>query len=156
MCVCDTLKVFAALLLPFCVRSLMCVTGIASGRSFGDNKFVSARAPPPDRRDIGRAGWMFLHSFASKVGIAPPSHDCSLDADMGCRVSRWMGAFGRLYPCVTCRPGLLEALIKDPPNVGSRGEFAVWTCELHNRVNKSVGLPQYPCVTQELLEFGNW
>ena len=43
-------------------------------------------------------------------------------------------------------------LKKDPPQVASREDFALWTCRLHNEVNERLGKDEFPCDYTTLLQ----
>ena len=39
-----------------------------------------------------------------------------------------------------------------PPNVKSRDDFILWTCEQHNMVNESIGKQIFPCILPNLIK----
>ena len=57
-----------------------------------------------------------------------------------------------LDPCIHCREAFAVAVEEDPPDVSSRESFSLWTCRQHNRVNETLGKPEFPCTPQALSE----
>uniref|UniRef100_A0A0G4HTP3 Sulfhydryl oxidase n=1 Tax=Chromera velia CCMP2878 TaxID=1169474 RepID=A0A0G4HTP3_9ALVE len=108
-------------------------------------RWASKTPPPPDRGEIGRAAWKFLHTMAANFPDEPTKEEAE-------RQARWMGAFTRLYPCHICRQGFEEIIEKMPPKVTDRANFALWMCEAHNEVNKDISLPTVECKADELLK----
>ncbi|EPB78683.1 Erv1 / Alr family protein [Ancylostoma ceylanicum] len=59
--------------------------------------------------------------------------------------SQFMDSLAKTYPCDFCAKDLRKDLKEDPPKLGSREEFAMWMCRLHNKVNKKTGKPEFDC-----------
>ncbi|CEM00046.1 unnamed protein product [Vitrella brassicaformis CCMP3155] len=119
--------------------------------SCGDRPQVARPAgappPPPDRNEIGQAGWHFLHTLAARHPAAPSDEERLVS-------KAWMWAFTRLYPCHICRLGFEKILKDSQPRTESRDSYAMWMCEVHNAVNEDIGAPTRPCVLEELLKMG--
>ncbi|KAK6057620.1 Erv1 / Alr family protein [Cooperia oncophora] len=49
-------------------------------------------------------------------------------------VSVFMDSLSKTYPCDYCARDLRRNLKEEPPKLGSRSEFALWMCQLHNKV----------------------
>lgn len=101
-------------------------------------------APPPSRTEIGRAGWLLLHTIAATSSEKPLKGEQDSMAD-------WIWSFARLYPCHVCRTGFIQVLENNPPVTVSRDSLTMWTCNAHNAVNGELGQPQYPCNLSDLL-----
>jgi hypothetical protein len=56
----------------------------------------------------------------------------------------------RFYPCIYCRKHFVEDIQKHPPNLDSKKDFVLWTCEIHNVVNEQLNKPKFNCDYQEL------
>uniref|UniRef100_A0A7S0AI23 Sulfhydryl oxidase n=1 Tax=Pyrodinium bahamense TaxID=73915 RepID=A0A7S0AI23_9DINO len=113
------------------------------GSGHGDG----ARPRPPDRVDIGRAAWRYVHSMAAHYPKQPTACDKE-DALL------WLRAFVQLYPCGLCSREFVEVCSDLPPRLGSRGEYAMWWCEAHNRVRDDLSQPLYRCEMPKLLASG--
>ncbi|BAM39921.1 uncharacterized protein TOT_020000192 [Theileria orientalis strain Shintoku] len=100
---------------------------------------------PPDRTELGNAGWLFLHTIATQYPEKP-------DEDTKLRYLGFLHSFARLYPCSICREGLVPIYKQIPPNVESRKSFLLWTSRLHNFVNKDTGKPEENYTYEQLLE----
>ncbi|UKK02248.2 hypothetical protein MACK_001604 [Theileria orientalis] len=100
---------------------------------------------PPDRTELGNAGWLFLHTIATQYPDNP-------DEDTKLRYLGFLHSFARLYPCSICREGLVPIYKEIPPNVESRKSFLLWTSKLHNYVNKDTGKPEENYTYEQLLE----
>ncbi len=59
-------------------------------------------------------------------------------------------ALGNLFPCSHCAEDLRAGIDESPPRAGSRAELSVWMCEAHNRVNRLLGKPEFPCILSRL------
>jgi FAD-linked sulfhydryl oxidase len=44
-----------------------------------------------------------------------------------------------------CAGHFRQILEQYPPQVGSRGNAALWACHVHNQVNKSLKKPEFDC-----------
>lgn len=50
-----------------------------------------------------------------------------------------------LYPCGDCGREFGLLLEDFPPNVDSQNAFVEWMCAAHNRVNRRLSKPLFPC-----------
>lgn len=90
------------------------------------------------RAELGRATWKFLHTMTLRFPDKPTDSDRQL-------LLRFFTDFSQLYPCGECATHF-QALLKElPPQTSSRMASALWLCEAHNRVNKRLGKPEFPC-----------
>lgn len=58
---------------------------------------------------------------------------------------RFFNDFSQLYPCGECATHFQELLKDLPPQTSSRMASALWLCEAHNRINKRLEKPEFPC-----------
>lgn len=93
---------------------------------------------PPDKAELGRATWTFLHTMAAYYPERPT-------AEQQERMSRFIHIFSEFYPCAPCAAHLRRELGKNPPQAGSRHELSQWFCRLHNKVSKYLGKPAFDC-----------
>jgi mitochondrial FAD-linked sulfhydryl oxidase len=85
---------------------------------------------PPDRSEIGRATWMYLHARAE---VYDPS---KIQQEM-----KWLESFVALYPCKLCARDFASICFKMPPNLESKEKYVNWWIDAHNEVNKDLGKP---------------
>ncbi|GFE55030.1 Erv1 Alr family protein [Babesia ovis] len=102
------------------------------------------RALPPTRSELGRAGWLYLHSMAANFPDKPTELD-SLKA------KAWCYSFAELYPCHICKEGLAEIYHHLPPVTNTRKDLLLWTYDLHNRVNDDLSYPRFVSSYEDLL-----
>eukprot|EP00914_Ancora_sagittata_P032143 GHVO01065122.1.p1 GENE.GHVO01065122.1~~GHVO01065122.1.p1 ORF type:complete len:125 (-),score=40.81 GHVO01065122.1:128-502(-) len=95
---------------------------------------------PPDRRELGRATWMFMHGLTANMK----------GETGGGSLVKWAGAFASLYPCPTCRPGFERAVGSDNVNkiLHTTGRYPLWMCAIHNEINKELGGKEMTCDDQ--------
>ena len=72
--------------------------------------------------------WTTMHAFAYAYPESPTFQERA--AAMG-----FLDSLVHLIPCAECRGHYAENIMKLPPRVQSRDEFARWVVELHNGVN---------------------
>lgn len=94
--------------------------------------------PPPDRGEIGRAGWLMIHTTTAQYPLQP-------SREQQTQMASWLKSFAHLYPCSICRTGFIKVMESLPPRIENRNSLVLWSCEAHNKVNADIGLPQYPC-----------
>ncbi|EDO06705.1 Erv1 / Alr family protein [Babesia bovis T2Bo] len=99
---------------------------------------------PPTRSELGRAGWLYLHSLAANF----PDNPTELDS---LRVKAWCYSFAELYPCHICKDGLVEIYKRIPPVTDNRRQFLLWTHDLHNAVNRDLSYPVFNATYEDLL-----
>ncbi|KAF8820500.1 Erv1 / Alr family protein [Cardiosporidium cionae] len=100
---------------------------------------------PPDRAEIGRASWRFLHTIAARYPQKP-------DESQQNRMEKWVRAFTHLYPCHICRLGFEEIIASHPPRLDCRENFSLWMCEAHNLVSEEIGGKIVPCDPKWLID----
>lgn len=94
---------------------------------------------PPTSRELGRSTWTFLHTTAAKYPDQPTNADRVAFKNL-------MHSLAQLYPCSYCAHELQQDL-KKHPDIPDQNRNAVeeWMCQLHNRVNKRLGKPEFNC-----------
>eukprot|EP00501_MAST-03F_sp_TOSAG23-6_P000800 GSMAST32.ASY1.ANO1.830.1 assembled CDS len=94
------------------------------------------------RELLGRHSWFLIHSIAAKYPKYPSESDKQ-------SMINFIASLGQLYPCKLCRKHLQQQLrnMEDlgPVAVNSRSELVLWTCKLHNIVNRDIGKPLFEC-----------
>jgi len=98
---------------------------------------------PPDRTRVGRAGWSLLHTMAAHY---PENPDSSTQETF----SRFIHSFARVFPCKSCAYHFRKSIAKEPPKVESRESLSNWVCVMHNKVNKVLQKPIFPCDIKSL------
>ncbi|XGW25162.1 hypothetical protein V3C99_006515 [Haemonchus contortus] len=93
---------------------------------------------PVDKNELGRSTWNLLHTMSVYYPEKPTDEQKQT-------VSTFMDSLAKTYPCDYCARDLRRSLKNDPPKLGSRTEFAMWMCQLHNKVNKRTGKPEFDC-----------
>uniref|UniRef100_A0A7S2MWM0 Sulfhydryl oxidase n=1 Tax=Alexandrium andersonii TaxID=327968 RepID=A0A7S2MWM0_9DINO len=105
------------------------------------------RPRPPDRAEIGRAAWRYVHTLAANYPEQPSLGEQE-DA------LYWLRSFVRLYPCGLCSREFVDVCSDLPPRLGSRKDYTLWWCEAHNRVRDDLSQPLCRCDLTELLAVG--
>lgn len=100
---------------------------------------------PPDRIDIGRSTWKYLHTLAARYPLTPNEDD-------KLSTQAWIVAFSNVYPCKHCRTALVKKIKEKRPNVNNRNGLVRYMCELHNAVNHDLGMKTFPCNVNELIK----
>ncbi|GIX63793.1 Erv1 / Alr family protein [Babesia caballi] len=113
-------------------------------------------ALPPNRLELGRAGWMYLHSMAADFPDQPVSEllrpSKALQSELeSLRVKAWCYSFAELYPCHICKDSLVEIYRRLPPVTNSRRDLLLWTHKVHNQVNSELSYPLYNATYEDLL-----
>ncbi|EAN32488.2 Erv1 / Alr family protein [Theileria parva strain Muguga] len=103
------------------------------------------RQYPPDRGELGNAGWLFLHTLASKYPKTP-------DEDSKLKTLAFLYSFADMYPCSVCRDSLVDIYKRFPPRADSRESLVKWTSDIHNCVNQEIGKEPERYSYQQLLE----
>ncbi|VDN31310.1 unnamed protein product [Cylicostephanus goldi] len=93
---------------------------------------------PIDKDELGRSTWNLLHTMSVYYPEKP-------NEDQKKTVFQFLDALSKTFPCDFCARDLRKDLKKDPPKLDSREEFALWMCQLHNRVNKKIGKDEFDC-----------
>lgn len=94
--------------------------------------------PPPDGIVLGNSGWALLHTIASYYPDTPTPAQKKAVGDL------W-SSLGELYPCGWCAEHLRETLVGNPPKADSREDLELWTCQMHNEVNRRLGKEEFDC-----------
>uniref|UniRef100_A0A7S1L598 Sulfhydryl oxidase n=1 Tax=Alexandrium catenella TaxID=2925 RepID=A0A7S1L598_ALECA len=102
---------------------------------------------PPDRAEIGRAAWRYVHSLAAHHPEQPTAQEQE-DAQA------WLASFVQFYPCPHCAEHFIPICEKSPPRTASREEYSVWWCEAHNKVSYWLKNEQRPCDPARLIAAG--
>lgn len=126
-------------------RDAACRDDDASGTSTRDGRVL-----PPNRRELGRAGWLYLHSMAASFPENPTDMD-------NLQTKAWCYSFASLYPCHICRDSLIEIYKRIPPITNSRRNLLMWTYDVHNSVNLELSYPTYKAAYEDLvLKYGKY
>mmetsp|Transcript_61868 Transcript_61868/g.135315 ORF Transcript_61868/g.135315 Transcript_61868/m.135315 type:complete len:160 (+) Transcript_61868:65-544(+) len=102
---------------------------------------------PPDRADIGRAAWRYLHSLAAHHPEDPTEQQQS-------NATAWLASFVQFYPCAHCAEHFVDVCETNPPRVSSRSDYALWWCEAHNTVNEHLTVEPKSCDASKLIKMG--
>ena len=100
--------------------------------------FAKSNQCPAGREDLGSHSWVLLHSIAAYYPDNPSAVDRT-------RAEQFVEAIGHFYPCTHCAEAFREDLKMTPPKLGSRADFSVWMCNMHNKVNAKLDKPTFPC-----------
>lgn len=95
-------------------------------------------ALPPTKKELGNAGWTFIHSIAANFPEEPTESEQR-------HAKNFLKSIGKLYPCKKCRYHFASYIIKNPPDVSSRESLVLWACGAHNAVNRRNGEEEFPC-----------
>ena len=98
----------------------------------GVSNFQGQTVYPPDRAEIGRAAWKYVHARAA-----------NFDPENKLVEERWLRSFIALYPCKHCARDFLEICNRIHPDFSSRESYERWWVTAHNAVNKDLGKPQF-------------
>jgi FAD-linked sulfhydryl oxidase len=96
------------------------------------------KACPPDASEIGRSGWITLHSMAAYY---PDKADVLTERHM----KNFLNAFAVLHPCQFCGEHMMEYIKQHPPTASGQHAISQWMCQFHNAVNAMTGKPQFDC-----------
>eukprot|EP00418_Pyrodinium_bahamense_P021483 CAMPEP_0179146482 /NCGR_PEP_ID=MMETSP0796-20121207/70734_1 /TAXON_ID=73915 /ORGANISM="Pyrodinium bahamense, Strain pbaha01" /LENGTH=167 /DNA_ID=CAMNT_0020846957 /DNA_START=88 /DNA_END=591 /DNA_ORIENTATION=+ len=102
---------------------------------------------PPDRAEIGRAAWRYLHALAARHPERATPHEQD-------EAQAWLASFVQFYPCQHCAEHFLGICEEMPPRTSSREEYSVWWCEAHNRVSASLQNETRRCEPSRLVAAG--
>lgn len=89
---------------------------------------------PPDRSQIGRANWLYVHTRAANFPEEPSESE-------KIRELKWIQSFIYTYPCSVCARDFVGICNKLPPKVDSRGSYEEWWRKAHNEVNRDLSKP---------------
>eukprot|EP00929_Paragymnodinium_shiwhaense_P098888 TRINITY_DN60408_c0_g1_i1.p1 TRINITY_DN60408_c0_g1~~TRINITY_DN60408_c0_g1_i1.p1 ORF type:complete len:155 (-),score=24.15 TRINITY_DN60408_c0_g1_i1:65-529(-) len=102
---------------------------------------------PPDRGEIGRAAWRYLHAMAA-------NHPEKASSAQQGETQSWIASFIQTYPCKHCAEHFVGVCEDMPPRTKTRQDYAVWWCEAHNAVNKHLKADLQRCEPGRLLAAG--
>mmetsp|Transcript_58431 Transcript_58431/g.162893 ORF Transcript_58431/g.162893 Transcript_58431/m.162893 type:complete len:160 (-) Transcript_58431:175-654(-) len=102
---------------------------------------------PPDRAEIGRAAWRYLHTAAAH-------HPEAASAEQEKATQEWIASFVQLYPCKHCAEHFVGVCESSPPETSTREGYAVWWCEAHNAVRRHLKNEPMRCESSLLLDSG--
>ena len=91
---------------------------------------------PPDRVQIGRANWRYVHSRASHFPEEPTQFQ--KDQEL-----RWIESFIYTYPCKICASSFADICSRVPPIVTSRIAYEDWWIFAHDEVNRDLSKPVF-------------
>ncbi|KAJ7117562.1 ERV/ALR sulfhydryl oxidase domain-containing protein, partial [Mycena epipterygia] len=94
---------------------------------------------PPDKEQLGRATWAFLHTTAAYYPERPTPNQRA-------NMLMLIRALPVLYPCSHCADDFGESVAQNPPDVSGRAGLSRWFCERHNEVNEKLGKEPFDCV----------
>ena len=93
---------------------------------------------PPDREELGRNTWGYLHTMAAYWQDAPSTKEKSA-------MRTFIRQFSKTYPCEDCAYALRVWMKSNPPDVASQSTLSRWFCEAHNDVNERLGKKLFDC-----------
>ena len=93
---------------------------------------------PPDSGELGRATWTFLHTMAAYYPETPTLKEKQ-------EMKQLITGVSRFYPCEYCAEHMREDLKLAEPKLDSNTDLSKWFCDLHNKVNKRQGKPEFDC-----------
>ena len=87
---------------------------------------------PPDRTEMGRAAWKYIHTRAENYD--PKNQPTEM---------AWLESFVALYPCKLCARDFAVICHRVPPRLESREAYVHWWIDAHNEVNKDLSKPLF-------------
>ncbi|KAJ7181002.1 ERV/ALR sulfhydryl oxidase domain-containing protein [Mycena filopes] len=93
---------------------------------------------PPDKDELGRATWTFLHTAAAYYPVVPSPTQRS-------QMLALIHALPALYPCTPCADDFGAEVARHPPDVSGRAGLSRWFCQRHNEVNEKLGKEAFDC-----------
>ncbi len=101
-------------------------------------KVVVIEECPPDRGELGRSTWTFLHTMAAYY----PEKATVTEQKIMLGFIQGLSLF---YPCGDCASHFRHEMKDDPPKVKSNVELSDWFCQMHNKVNERQGKSKFDC-----------
>ncbi|KAF7365547.1 Sulfhydryl oxidase [Mycena venus] len=114
------------------------LAGAAAATTSTTSKTTSPTQCPPDKDQLGRATWTFLHTTAAYYPAQPTPAQRS-------QMLSLIHALPALYPCTHCAVDFGESVARHPPDVSGRAGLSRWFCERHNEVNEKLGKEVFDC-----------
>ncbi|KAM0673312.1 hypothetical protein GVAV_003280 [Gurleya vavrai] len=93
------------------------------------------------KEELGRGTWFLLHSIANNYSDKPTQQERKNTLD-------FLNLLAEIYPCEDCRINYKNHLKDYKPNLESKSKLKLWLCNLHNKVNQSIGKDLYKCDTK--------
>lgn len=103
-----------------------------------NTEIPSRKDCPLDKNGLGNSSWEFLHTMAAHFPEEPTKTEAQ-------NMTKFVELFAQFYPCDYCAADMQEDVKKFPPDATSRKKFGLWMCQMHNRVNKKLGKPDFDC-----------
>lgn len=100
---------------------------------------------PPTRSSVGICGWNLLHTIAAHYPDNPSQEWKEMH-------QKFYLSFSKVYPCKSCAVHFKNLVINKPPPLDSREGISIWTCNMHNKVNKFLNKEIFPCTMETLDE----
>lgn len=121
-------------------KSEMLLLAMKTRVKSGDDKKkkISKIECPLNKEELGRNSWSLIHTIAASYPDEPSIHDVI-------QIHQFLYSLAILYPCKYCALDFQEYLQLNPPDTSSRSALVLWTCRLHNNVNKKLDKPEFPC-----------
>ena len=91
------------------------------------------------KEELGRHSWAVLHSIAAAFPAIPTEEEKKT-------IENFLFSFAQVYPCKICGKHFNEMLQNYPIKIKSREDLVFYFCDLHNKVNKRLGKPEYDCM----------
>lgn len=118
-------------------------TGVSSSSSTNGPGLPTISAPgfqdePPDKIQLGRHTWTFLHSMAARYPQTPSESEKK-------EMQTFINLFAKFYPCDFCAKDFQKWIQNHQPIVDSRDALSWWFCDAHNAVNVKLGKPSFDC-----------
>lgn len=103
---------------------------------------------PPDRAEIGRSAWRYIHTLAA-------NHPEQATRNQQAEAQAWLTSFVQLYPCSHCAEAFVEVCETMPPNFKTGRDYSMWWCQAHNAVSDTIGNEPRRCDPLQLKAAGN-
>lgn len=87
---------------------------------------------PPDRSEMGRAAWKYVHTRADHYDPKNKAQEIA-----------WLEAFVTLYPCKLCARDFAVICERHPPKLETKQEYVDWWIQAHNEVNRDLSKPLF-------------
>ena len=111
-------------------------------------EIADGKLKPPDRAEIGRAAWRYVHSRAVDYPEQPSPQEIE-------REQNWIASFIQTYPCQHCAHEFVEICAQIPPDLSGRDNYVMWWCKAHNGVRDDLSQDvDVKCNLKDLLAAG--
>ncbi|EER06428.1 FAD-linked sulfhydryl oxidase ERV2, putative [Perkinsus marinus ATCC 50983] len=98
---------------------------------------------PPNRAEIGRAYWRYIHSRAP-FAVVPGGQPSSAGPERPCPTEMdWLTSLIEVYPCRHCADSFVDICCEMPPQVSSTDKYTLWWCKAHDAVNSELSKPLF-------------